>query len=408
MQPAIRRRAAFRTQCTGCGRDLSGGFFPFCPDCGEMSDVSYDMSEVELRDSPNPYVRFIDLLPVADQALLPQDATFTPTIHADRLGSRLRMANLFLKDETKLPTGTTKDRMAAVALAYMYECGVRAFSTSSTGNISSAYAAAISRLPGMVAYVFTASQFRERLALTPTGQVVDVVLEDATFVEAFAAAGEFAERSGMPAERGFFNPGRREGLKMAWLEAVDQVEMPIDWYVQAVSSGMGVYGVHKAAIQLHSLGVAKKVPHLLCVQQQTCAPMVSAWRDGSKSIRERDIVRRPTGIAAAILRGDHTRAYPHVRRVVVETEGDFVSVSEDEIREARRLVEDLEGVSPCFAAAAAVAGVAQMRRDDRIGEDEVVLVNLTGSDREGTPPTPETRWLTRSQEGWDLGAIGHN
>ncbi len=370
-----------------------------------MSDVSYDLSAVELRDSANPYVRFLDLLPVADEALLPQDAIFTPTIHAQSLGARLGMTRLYLKDETRLPTGTTKDRMAAVALAYMYECGVRAFSTSSTGNSSSAYARAISRMPGMLAYVFTASQFRERLALIPTDQVVDVVLEDATFVEAFTAAGDFAESRGLPAERGFFNPGRREGLKLAWLEAVDQVDAPIDWYVQAVSSGMGVYGVHKAATQLLELGLVDRSPHLLCVQQETCAPMVSAWRDGSQRIRPQDIVQRPTGLAAAILRGDPTRAYPHVQRIVAETKGDFVAASEAEIRETRTMVEDLEGLSPCFAASTAVAGVARMRREGRIDEDEVVLVNLTGSDRAGTPPTARTRWLTRSQAGWDFAAI---
>ena len=139
------RRAAFRTECTGCGRELAGGFFPFCPDCGSMSDVSYDVDSVELRDSPNPYLRFIDLLPVRDAGLLPADARFTPTVHALVVGERLGMEHLYLKDETGLPTGTTKDRMAAIALAYLFECGVEWFTTSSTGNSSSAYARAIGR-----------------------------------------------------------------------------------------------------------------------------------------------------------------------------------------------------------------------------------------------------------------------
>jgi threonine synthase len=399
------RRAAFTTACTGCGRDLVGWFFPFCPGCGSMSDVSYDLRAVELTDSPNPYVRFLDLLPVKDPGLLPDDARFTPTVHAQALGAKLGMPSLYLKDETRLPTGTTKDRMAAIGLAYLYERGVRHFTTSSTGNSSSAYAHAISRIPGLVMSIFTAAEFRPRLALTAGDQVIDIVLEDATFVEAFAAAGEFADANGLTAERGFFNPGRREGLKLAWLEAAEQVPGPIDWYVQAISSAMGVYGVSKAACQRKELGLVDRVPRLACVQQETCAPMVTAWRDGSDRIRPSDIVKRPTGIAKAIMRGDPTRAYPHVRRIVIESGGTFVAVSEQEIRDAHRLAEDLEGISTCFAAAAALAGLIRLRREGGISAADTVLVNLTGGERSGTPPTAATRRLERTDNGWDLASL---
>jgi threonine synthase len=403
--PTVVRRAAFRTECTGCGRVLSSGFVPFCPVCGEMSDVSYDLSKVQLRDSPNPYTRFIDLLPVRDPRLLPENATVTPALHSRVLGGELAMPWLYLKDETSLPTGTTKDRMAAIALPYLYERGVRGFTTSSTGNSSSAYARAIGRIPDLKMYVFTAAAFRDRLSLPGSEQVVDVVLEDATFVEAFAAAGKFAEQRGLVSERGFFNPGRREGLKLAWLEAADQIPRAIDWYVQAISSAMGVYGVFKAANQLRELGRAQRVPRLLCVQQETCAPMVTAWRAGSDQIRPRDIVQRPTGIAAAIMRGDPTRTYPHIRRIVLESGGSFASVSEREIRHARDVLETREGISPCFAAAAALAGLIQLRRSGTVGADDTVLVNITGGEREGTPPDEQTHWLRRSATGWDLDSV---
>lgn len=398
----VERRAAFRTECTGCHNDLSSGFHPHCPDCGAMTDVGYELGSVKLRDSTNPYVRFIDLLPVADPALLPA-ASFTPTVHARKLGRELGLPWLYLKDETRHPTATTKDRMAAVALPYLYECGVTRFTTSSTGNSSSAYAHAIARIPQLVMYVFTASAFRDRLAIEGGDQVIDIVLDDATFVEAFAAAGKFAERHGLASERGFFNPGRREGLKLAWLEAMDQVPRPIDWYVQAVSSAMGVYGVYKAARELVQLGLAEHTPRLLCVQQETCAPMVSAWRDGAEQIRASDIVLRPEGIAAAILRGDPTRAYPHVRRIVAESDGTFVAVSEAEIREARRLTETLEGISPCFAAAAALAGLAKQRRRGEVALDDTFLVNLSGgSAREPRPARRLTGSDARSRAGTSI------
>jgi threonine synthase len=402
---ALERRSGFRTVCTGCGADLGGAFTPFCSACGEMSDVVYDLTAVELREAENPYVRFLDLLPVSDASRLPRAARPTPCVEASRIAAEADLQWLYLKDETGLPTGTTKDRMAAVSLPYLHECGVRAFTTSSTGNSSSAYAHALARVPELQMYVFTAAAFRDRLSLADTAGLVDVVLEDATFVEAFAAAGEFAERRGLVAERGFFNPGRREGLKVAWLEAAEQVPRRIDWYVQAVSSAMGVYGVYKAARELEALGLAGPPPRLLCVQQETCAPMVSAWRAGVDHIRPEDVVQQPTGIASAILRGDPTRVYPHVRRIVEESDGTFAAVSEEEIRAAHRALHDLEGVPSCFAGATALAGVLQLRRAGVVSRSETVLVNVTGSDRPGTPQTAATRRLHRGASGWDFDAV---
>ncbi len=397
-----RRPAAFATVCTGCGRDLSGAYHPTCPECGAMSDVVYDLDAVTLRDSESPYLRFVDLLPVHDASLLPTAAPASPTVHARQLGRALGLDHLYLKDETGQPTGTTKDRMAAVALPYLLESGVRGFTTSSTGNSSTAYAHAIDRLDGLTMYVFTAADFRHRVSLPRSPRVVDIVLEEATFVEAFEAAGRFAARHGLDSERGFFNPGRREGLKLAWLEAVEQVPRTIDWYVQAVSSAMGVYGVAKAARELVALGRAERAPRLLCVQQDSCAPMVTAWRAGSEMIRPVDIVARPRGIASAILRGDPSRTYGHVRRIVRESDGEMVSVSESEIRCAQRR---LEPIPVCGAAAAAFAGLAQARESGVIGPRETVLVNLTGSERPDTAPSETTHRLPRSADGWDTGAL---
>jgi threonine synthase len=370
-----------------------------------MTDVVYDLDAVVLRPSENPYVRFFDLLPVRDPLLLPQDARFTPAVHAESLGAALGMSKLYLKDETVLPTGTTKDRMAAVALPFLYERGVRRFTTSSTGNSSSAYAAALPRVPDLDMFVFTAESFRNRLTLPETERVVDVVLRDATFVDAFDASREFAQGHGLTAERGFFNPGRREGLKLAWLEAVEQVPGRIDWYVQAVSSAMGVFGVHKAAHELHQLGLAGAPPRLLCVQEDTCAPMAAAWSDGSDEVRPEHIVARPYGIAAAIQRGDPSRTYPYVHRIVRESAGAITSVPAGQIQKAQELLRDLEGLDVCAAAAAALAGLIQQRRMEEIGPDETVLVNLTGATREGTPPDARTRWIPRRDGRWDLGRL---
>lgn len=363
-----------------------------------MCDVEYDLARVRLRDSSDPYVRFADLLPVHDPSRLPS-SSFTPAKHAVRLGAAHGLPRLYLKDETRLPTGTTKDRMAAVALAFLAECGVSGFCTSSTGNSSTAYAHAIGRFPGMRLYLFTAADFVDRVHV-PDGQVVHFVLRDATFVEAFEAARAYAARHGLIAERGFFNPGRREGLKTAWLEAADQVPGPIDWYVQAVSSAMGVYGTFQAARQLRALGRTDRLPRLLCVQQDTCAPMVAAWRDGADRIRPEHVVARPTGIARAVLRGDPSATYPHMRRIVLQSGGTFVDVSEAEIRYAHDRLGELEDIDACFAASAALAGLIKAVAQGSVPRSDTILVNLTGRERQWSDSPAVRHWLKRDGSDW--------
>ncbi len=387
-----------RIACTECQRSFEQKYVTFC-ECGGYAEVTYDLSRVKLVVSDNHFVRFRDLLPIRDTRLLPDQATRTELVHAKRLGAVLGMSRLYLKDETTLPTGTTKDRMAAIALAYLYEAGIRTFCTSSTGNSSSAFARAVRRFPDMKMFLFTAESFHHRVNYRDCDQIVHYVLRDATFVDAFNQASVFAKANGLASERGFFNIGRREGLKLCYLEAMDQAPEPMEWYVQAVSSAMGVAGVYKGAKELKGLGKISRLPKLLCVQQESCAPMAKAWLEGADQVAPEHIVHHPQGIAEAILRGDPSKVYPIIRSIVQESHGAFEIASESSIREARDLLLEHENIDACFSASAALAGLIQGVRTGRIPADESFLVNLTGSDRPFDPDQTkhqEIRWLVRS------------
>jgi threonine synthase len=367
-----------------------------------MIDVAYDLEKARLRDSEDSLERYFDLLPLASSNhLFGETLKATPCVHARRLGAELDLPHLYLKDESTLPTGSTKDRMAAVALPYLIEKGVRDFCTSSTGNSSTAYARMMHGTNACRLHLFTAEDFLDRVGFSETKQITHYALRGATFTEAFEAAGEHARRHGYTPERGFFNPGRREGLKLAFLEAAEQIPGPVDWYVQAVSSAMGVIGCYKGAKELCAMGVLSRAPRLLCVQQEGCNPMVRAFRAGSEVIRPEDVVKRPRGIAAAILRGDPTRAYPYVRRAVVESGGGFLGVSESEIREARQMIETFEGLAPCFTASTAFAGLVRGVREGLIARDHTLLVSLTGGDRKREGASSPVRWLVRGKRGWE-------
>jgi len=398
----LARPKQYREFCVRCGAKPPEGFQTFCS-CGGMIDVAYDLEVARLVDSPNSLERYFDLLPLTTtDHLLPFEIEATPCVHAVRLGEELGLERLSLKDESVLPTGTTKDRMAAVALPYLIEKGVRKFCMSSTGNSSTSFAHMIGLAPECLLYIFTAESFLPRVQCPVSDQIIHIALRDASFVDAFEGAKGYAERHGIVPERGFFNPARREGLKLAYLEAAEQIPGPIDWYVQAVSSAMGVYGTFKGAKELRSLGATSSLPRLLCVQQETCSPMVRAFEEGSPVIRPEHIVEKPSGIASAILRGNPTGAYPYVREIVIESGGRLVAVSETQIREARSMVEEIEGLSPCFSASAAVAGMVRMRHEGVLSEKQTILVNLTGSDRQKASHAEPHHWMECTDRGWEI------
>ncbi len=390
----------FEVRCVSCGLQQSEAYSPFCRQCGAMTDIGYHLGAVRLRDSGNPYERYFDLIPVLDRDLLPADSGMTPTLHARALGESLGLAHLYLKDETVLPTGTTKYRMAAVSLPYLYESGVTEFCTSSTGNSSSAYANLIHLIPALKMRLFTGDAFRNRVHYQSSAQIIHYILHGASFAEAFDVAARYAGEYGVTSERGFFNAGRREGLKLCWYEAVEQTGHSFDWYVQAVSSAMGVYGVYKAAGEFLRMGITDRLPRLLCAQQESCCPMVRAWEEGAEMIGPQHIVHNPEGIAKAILRGNPSRVYPYMRKIVTQSRGGFLAASEAEIRSARDLVGDLEGIDICFSAATAVAALVRAARSGLVAPDARILVNLTGSDRVYDSVPEDVIHLVRDGGSW--------
>jgi threonine synthase len=255
-------------------------------------------------------------------------------------------------------------------------------------------------VPECKIYIFTAEEFADRVATHNDSQVVHFVIRDESFVGAFNCAGRFAKANGITSEAGFFNPGRREGLKLAYLEAADQIPGPIQWYVQAISSAMGVYGAFKGARELRAMGRTATVPRLLCVQQESCAPVARAFLDGAATVGPEYIVQKPQGIAKAILRGDPMRSYPYIRSMVLESNGTCAIATEAEIRSARTMVFEHEGIDICFASATAVAGLINLVRRGDFPQSETVLVNLTGADR-APEPLGRRVYLRRTADGWE-------
>jgi threonine synthase len=373
----------FTPVCQTCHKKLALGTFQNHCSCGGMVDMEYVMDRARVRPSSNPLLRFFDFLPLQRRTSVRWlGEGNTPLVHAQALGRQLGLDKLYLKDETKNPTRTTKDRMASVVLSFFHEVGVREFACSSTGNSSTSFAYGVERDRDFRLHVFVGRDFLHRMNFDSSERIKVYWVQDATFAEAHECAKAFARHEpAITGEGGFFNPGRREGLKLAFLEGVlDMPESP-HWYFQAVSSGMGVYGAWRGAQQLFRMGLLRRLPRLACIQQASCAPMVRSWHAGSDHTRPEDIVAEPVGIAEAILRGNPANTYPHLRAMVAQSGGTFESVTEAEILEAQRMVLELEGIESCPSSATTVAALRKMAASGELRRDDVIFVNLTGGIR---------------------------
>lgn len=374
--------------CSVCGREYTD-LIMTCSSCGGMIETRYELSGTlnKIRNDALPLLeRFWSVLPIANPADIHVDIQSRGRlIRATRLHEYVGGPEIWLQDETTLPTGTTKDRAAATVFPFFRQFGVNEFVLSSTGNTSNSFAYMARYYPDMRIHIFVGKDFAYRLRhlsspdVITRGNVVTHII-DGNFVEAGAKAKKFALEHNLQWEGGFFNPGRRDGLKTAFLEAALRIGSMPGFYVQAVSSAMGIVGTAKAAQELAALGFAHELPRLICIQQESCAPMVQAWNEGCSTIQEHHKIAQPAGIAKAILRGDPSATYPITYKLVQDSQGCFLATSVSEIKHAQKLLYELEGLWVCEAAACAVAGYLKLAKGQEIKGEGPVLINLTGRD----------------------------
>jgi threonine synthase len=378
-------------RCVLCARVHAHEAIGRCLSCQGALDVFYDLSATTLRASPNPLLRYFELLPITR----PEDVLWlgegnTPCFRAEGLGRQLQLPNLYLKNETANPTRTTKDRIASVSLSLLATLGVSEFVITSTGNSSTAYARAVQLLDGFRVHIFVGAHFLPQLQY-PDHPRVHTYVVDGDLVATGESAKRFAARRGLLFEGGFFNLARREGLKLAYLEAFDQMPVGPAHVFQAVSSGMGLLGGYKGALEYHALGRLDRVPQFFAVQQESCAPMARAFEESCERILSHHIIGNPRGPATAILRGDPSQTYPYIRALATASGGRIVAVSLEAIANARASLLDCEGLHVCSASAAALAGAVQMANSGVIDRRSAILINLTGGVR---PPRPSPAKVT--------------
>ncbi len=363
-----------------------------CPRCGsEFSEAEYPLDArdallAEWRNRDLGLRRFSALLPLRDPAqMVTLGEGDTPLIPLNHLGQLLGHPRLFAKDERQSPTGSFKDRQAALAVSAMKEAGLTEAVVSSTGNVAIAYAAYCARagirLTAFLTPTVPADKMRE-CALYGA----HIIKATTTYDASKKLALRYAEERGLFYDRGLRNIPSLESMKTVAFEIAEQMAAPgnrpntpryvaPDWYVQSVSGGLGPIGVGKGFRELYGLGLTDRVPKLAGVQVDGCAPMVSSFARGLSTAEP---VKEPRTRVSTLATGDPGRAYERIKGYINVHGGTMLSVSDEDGFRAMHQLAKLEGLSMEPGAAVAFAGVIKLIRSGVIGPDETVVINCTG------------------------------
>src|SRR5512138_210684 len=371
-------------ECNLCGSQQS--YEPFvpavCNHCtSQWLEARYDYEGFKreilrgLPGCPSNMWRYQDVLPLNDPSALDlYPAGGTPLWLSQRFAPALGHHHVYIKDERYGPTSSFKDRQAAVAVSAMLEGGVKEAVIASTGNAAVAYAAACARA-GIKLWVFMTSLVPQEKLREAALFGAEVIRVSGNYDQTKQIAAQFAQRRNLLLDRGATSVPARESMKTIAYEIVEQLGWHApDWYIQAVSGGLGPLGVYQGFKELFNMGFINKIPKLGIIQAEGCAPMVNAFKAGKDTA---DAIIPETSIII-LSTGDPGKAYTYLWKLTQQYGGVMESVSDAEAFQAMRSLAKSEGMAVEPATAVAFAGLEKLIRNGTIKPNETVVVNCTG------------------------------
>jgi threonine synthase len=375
--------------CLSCGHEMPPDpMLTQCEACGDKwLDARYEFAGVSwpenLARRRTSLWRYEELLPLTDSShRVSMGEGWTPVVRAARLGESLGHEHLFIKDERQSPTGSFKDRQGALSVSILRQFGIRECVLASTGNAAAAYAAYCARA-GIKLWVFLTSMVPAEKMRELGLYGAEVIKVTGTYDQAKKVAADFAARKGLYFDVGAKGVPGKESMKTLAFEIAEQLGLELadgdrwiapDWYVQAVSGGIGPLGVQKGFEELYQMGLIDKLPKLAIVQAEGCSPMVSAFEQG---LNEAPPVIPATRIAV-LATGDPGKSYTLLRQAILRNGGAMTSVDDGLTFRAMRRLARTEGYSVEPATAVAFAGLEKLLALGEIGANEIVLINCSG------------------------------
>jgi threonine synthase len=392
---------SFFIVCRACGHKRPFfGPLAACLNCGQgWLDAVYDLERLngrwphQIAQYGATLWRYRDLLPIQrDENIISLGEGWTPLIQAHNLGLMLGHNNIYIKDERQGPTSSFKDRQAAIAVSALKEAGIKEAVVASTGNVAIAYSAYSARA-GIKLWVFVTSSVPADKMREVAIYGSEVIKVAGTYDECKQVAAEFAASKNLFFDQGIKGIAAKEAMKTLAFEVAEQLgniaagadpmlphgnrhawQSP-DWYVQAVSGGLGPVGVMKGFQEMQSLGLVDRLPKLACFQASGCAPMANSFHQGLEVAED---VLHPMTEISTLATGKPGQAYEVLRELILQYGGTIDAVSDKEAFNALHVVAKMDGLSVEPATAVAFAGLFKLIRQGVIRPDETVVINCSG------------------------------
>jgi len=380
--------------CLECQHELATAdmMVANCPECGSAwLDAQYDYQAV--ADSWSAIVskrdhtlwRYAELLPIEPSfPEVTMGEGFTPLVRLYQYEKMFDHQPIYVKDERKQPTNSFKDRQAALSVMAMRQAGIKECVLASTGNAAVAYAAYCARA-GIKLWLFLTSLVPPAKMREASLYGAEVIKVSGTYDETKKVAAAFAKRKGIHHDRGAKAVLGKESMKTLAYEIAEQLGIiqhlddpnkwvAPDWYIQAVSGGIGPLGVQKGFAELKRMGMIDKVPKLGVIQSAGCAPMVNSFNNNQDDATP----VMPKTLITVLATGDPGMSYKLLRQGILKDGGAMVAIKDGETFRAMRQLASKGGISVEPATAVAFAGLEKMLKDGTIQAGETVVVNCSG------------------------------
>src|ERR1044071_838239 len=373
-------------ECANCGKQYGANTIQnLCAASQRPLWVRYDQDELKKRFTkkalfgrPPTIWRYLEMLPIREpDKIVSLTETITPILETRRLAARFGVQHLFVKDESRLPTGSFKARGMAMAVSMANEFGLKKLAVPTAGNAGGALAAYAARA-GMEAYIFMpddtpAINRKECYNAGAKSYLVNGLITDCGRIVA-----EGKQSKGWFDVSTLKEPYRIEGKKTMGLELAEQFDWELpDVILYPTGGGTGLIGMWKAFQELDHLGWLKtsKKPRMYACQSDGCAPIATAFQKGTRFAQK---VEKAATIASGIRVPSAVGDFM-ILDAVRESDGMALATPEGEIAKWMKLVSSQEGIALCPEAAVCFGALEILLERRIIKPDERVLVFNTGA-----------------------------
>ena len=372
---------ATQLACRECGRRYALDPIFVCDACFGPLEVQYeyggltgDALRSRILSGPPSIWRYQDFLPVQRVPTWDLAPGYTPLVRAERLGRSLGLNNLYLKNDTRNPTWSFKDRVVAVALAAVRTFDFAVLSCASTGNLANAVAAHAAKA-GLRAVVFIPTGLERAKVITTSVYRPTLVEVEGTYDDVNRLCLEIGEEHRWAIANVNLRPYYSEGAKTLAFEVAEQLGWRApDRVIVPVGSGNMFVKIHKGFEEFQRLGVIP--PHtvrMTAAQAEGCGPVATAYRAGADGVAP--VV--PKTVAKSLAIGNPADG-AYVLDLARRTGGAVEAVSDEETVDAIRLLAETEGLFTEPAGGVTVGVLRKLAQAGAIDPDETVVAYITG------------------------------